>query len=212
MRGLLVDFGGVVELTPFELLPRFAADRGLPPSALAWRGPFDPATDPLWVALQAGALTEREYWHRRAVETGRLLGETWEAPDLIQALVDGPEAEVLRPGAVRLLQDARAAGIRTGVLSNELELFHGREQLGRLAVLALIDVVVDATHTRVLKPDPGAYALSLSALDLPADAVVFVDDQPGNVAGAAACGLLAVHLDPTRPAEAFARVRAELGL
>lgn len=212
MRGLLVDFGGVVERTPFELLPRFAARWGLPPAALAWRGPFDPSTDPLWVALQAGELTEREYWRRRAVETGRLLGETWEAPDLVQALVAGPEDEVLRPEAVDLLRDARAAGVRTGVLSNELELFHGRAQLDRLAVLALLDVVVDATHTRVLKPDPGAYALALDALALPAEAVVFVDDQPGNVAGAAACGITAVHLDPTRPAEGFAAARAALGL
>lgn len=212
MRGLLVDFGGVVERTPFELLPRFAASRGLPPAALGWRGPFDPATDAPWVAMQAGELTEREYWRRRAVETGRLLGETWEAPDLVRALVDGPEDEVLRPEAVELLRDARAAGVRTGVLSNELELFHGRAQLDRLPVFALLDVVVDATHTRVLKPDPEAYALALAALELPAEAVVFVDDQPGNVAGAAACGIAAVHLDPTRPAEGFAAVREALGL
>jgi putative hydrolase of the HAD superfamily len=41
---------------------------------------------------------------------------------------------------------------------------------------------------------------------------VFVDDQPGNLAGAQAVGMQCVHLDPVDPAPGFALARALLGL
>lgn len=42
--------------------------------------------------------------------------------------------------------------------------------------------------------------------------VVFLDDQPVNLAGAAAVGMTAVPVDVTSPDEAFSRARSLLGL
>jgi putative hydrolase of the HAD superfamily len=50
-------------------------------------------------------------------------------------------------------------------------------------------VVIDATHTLILKPDQRAYALAIDALKLPAGEVLFVDDQFCNIAGAVRTGL-----------------------
>jgi putative hydrolase of the HAD superfamily len=41
---------------------------------------------------------------------------------------------------------------------------------------------------------------------------VFIDDQPGNLAGAEAVGMRSVHLDPVDPGSGFARARDMLGL
>lgn len=63
-----------------------------------------------------------------------------------------------------------------------------------------------------MKPDPAAYALALDALGLSAHRVLFVDDQPVNVAGATAADLAAVHFDLTDVAGSFKLVRELLGL
>jgi phosphoglycolate phosphatase-like HAD superfamily hydrolase len=68
------------------------------------------------------------------------------------------------------------------------------------------------THTHILKPDPRAYALALEGLDLPANEVVFIDDQPRNVAGGSAVGIRSFHMDITNPLESIARVRLAMSL
>ena len=107
---------------------------------------------------------------------------------------------------------AAEVGRRVGILSNELELFYGRDTMDRLEVLKLMDSMVDATHTHILKPDPRAYALGCEALGLPPDKIVFVDDQKRNVEGARQAGLDVVHFDVTKPAESYAEVERRLGL
>ncbi|TJX34357.1 MAG: HAD family phosphatase, partial [Mesorhizobium sp.] len=70
--------------------------------------------------------------------------------------------------------------------------------------LDLFDVIVDATHTGILKPDPRAYAFVTEALGLPAAACVFVDDQQRNVDGGRAAGMRTVHFDVSRPVHSYA--------
>ncbi len=74
------------------------------------------------------------------------------------------------------------------------------------------ELIVDGTHTGILKPDPRAYAAVTAGLGLPAAACVFVDDQPRNVAGGLAAGMDAVAFDVTHPAASFAQVLRRLGL
>lgn len=212
LSGLLLDFGLVILKSPFELLHVFERSKGLPPATLDWRGPFDPTADPLWAQLEAGELAEREYWRIRAEEALCAAGETGGVREFMTATLAGPEEQIIRPEARTLLADASAAGIRTGILSNELRLFHGEEWMARMSVLAAVDVVVDASDTGILKPDPRAYRLALDRLGLPAHAVVFVDDQLPNVEGAHRVGLVAVHFHVTDAARSFATVRELLGL
>ena len=55
-KGVLLDVGGVLLPTPWERLEEFEAANRWPPRILPWRGPLDPATDPLWQSVQAGEL------------------------------------------------------------------------------------------------------------------------------------------------------------
>jgi len=210
--GLLLDVGAVIVRTPFELHRVAEARYGLPGGSLGWMGPHDPSSDPLWRSMQAGRLSELDYWHRRAEETERLAGRSGGLREYMAMCFGGPQSEFVRPEAEALVADARAAGLRIGVLTNETELLQGRDWIERVDVLRSVDALVDASVTGIMKPDPRAYRLALDALDLPADRVLFVDDQPRNVAGAEAVGIGAVRFDPTDVAGSFGAVRRRLGL
>lgn len=212
-RALILDFGGVVTRTLFETHDITERALGLAAGTLTWLGPFDPATDPLWVSMQNRKISERDYWMTRTKEVGQLVGENWNDMKTFVQQARGAEAElVLRPEARDAITRAKDAGLRLGILSNELDLFYGVEFRRRFPLIDLFDVIVDATYTKILKPDPRAYELVISEIGLPREACVFVDDQLKNIEGAAAVGLPHVHFDVTRPADGYARALSMLGL
>jgi len=210
---LVLDFGGVISRTLFETHALSEAALGLAPGTLTWRGPFDPAHDALWRDMQADRISERDYWHARTREVGRLLGEEWHSMETFVQRARGADvAAVIRPEAVAAIQAAKAAGCALAILSNELDLFYGAGFRERLPLLGLFDVLVDASHTQILKPDPRAYQLCQQQLGLPASACVFVDDQQRNVDGALRVGWQALHFDVQQPAASFAEALALLGV
>ncbi|RWA61153.1 HAD-IA family hydrolase [Mesorhizobium sp.] len=212
-QALVLDFGGVISKSLFETHQQSEKALGLPPGTLGWRGPFDPDTDSLWRAMQAGEISERDYWYRRAHETGRLVGEDWTTlPEFLQRVRGDDPVSVIRPEALAAIEAATAAGRKLAILSNELDLFYGADFRERLPFLADFDVVIDATYTQVLKPDPRAYLIVTSALGLEPAACVFVDDQFRNVRGALSVGMNAIQFDVRRPAESYSEALRLLGL
>ena len=212
-RALILDFGGVISRTLFETHTLSEQALGLPPGTLTWRGPFDPAGDALWREMQADRISERDYWLARTHEVGALLGERWDRMETFVQRARGADvAAVIRPEAVAAIEAARAACCKLAVLSNELDLFYGAGFRDRLPLLQSFDVIVDATHTGILKPDPRAYRMCLDALGCAAGDAVFVDDQLRNVRGAQAVGLVAVHFDVQQPAVSYREALALLGV
>lgn len=212
-KALVLDFGGVISRMLFETHELSEQALGLPRGTLTWRGPFDPATDPLWQDMQADKLSERDYWLARTREVGRLLGEDWDRMETFVQRARGADVEaVIRPEAVTTIHAAKAAGRKLAILSNELDLFYGTDFRQRLPLLQLFDVVVDATYTGILKPDLRAYALVTEALGMSAANCVFVDDQKRNADGGVRAGMRVVHFDVLRPAESFAEARRLLGV
>ncbi|KAA3509820.1 HAD-IA family hydrolase [Agrobacterium vitis] len=212
-RALILDFGGVVTRTLFETHDITERALGLEPGTLNWRGPFDADNDVLWASMQKREITERDYWMQRTREVGKLVGEDWTDMQTFVQRARGAEAElVLRPEARDAITRAKAAGLKLAILSNELDLFYGVEFRKRFPLIDLFDVIVDATYTKILKPDPRAYEQVISEIGLPRDACVFVDDQLKNIEGAQAVNLPCVHFDVTRPADGYARALSMLGL
>ncbi len=216
VKALVLDFGGVISRTLFETHDITERALGLPPGTLQWRGPFDPASDALWRAMQADEITERDYWRTRAREVGALVGETWEGPEAMAQFVRrarGAEpALVMRPEAVAAVNQAKRMGCKLAILSNELDLFYGADFRARLPLLAQFDVIVDASYTGILKPDSRAYAQCLAELGVTAANAVFVDDQERNVAGALRLGMEAVCFDVQRPEASYTQaLRAVAG-
>ena len=207
-RALILDFGGVISRTLFETHDETERALGLPAGTLTWRGPFDPACDQLWQAMQRGELSERDYWLQRSREVGALLGETWNTMETLVQRARGAEPDrIIRPETAALVREAQAAGIRLAILSNELDLFYGRSLRERLPLMQAFEHISDATYTGVLKPDPQAYLGCLQALGLAPDDAVFVDDQARNVDGARRLGIPTVAFDVTRPEASCAMAR-----
>ena len=211
MKAVVLDFGGPVLVTPFERLRALERSLGLTSGTFDWRGPFDPAADPLWRSMQAGELSEPAYWARRAAEVGEVTGEDGVAA-LMARLFDGPEEELVRPQARALVAAAQAAGLQTAVLTNDLYDFHAQAWIDRMRVLAEVGCVVDTSHHGTRKPEAAAYRLVLDRLGVAADQAVFADDQPANAAGAEAAGIEAVCFDVTRPDHSYDQVRQAIGL
>ena len=209
-RALVVDFGGPVLRTPFELLRATERRLGLPPLTFDWRGPFDPDADPLWQRLLARTIGEPDYWAARAAEFAAVTG-TSGVRAMMRELFRGPEDEVVRSEAVAAMRAARVLGCRVGVLTNDLALFHDEEWVAGIRILTEVDAVVDAARLGVRKPDPGAYRAALDVLAVTASEAVLVDDQPVNVDGARVVGIPAVLFDVVRPAESYARALTLLG-
>lgn len=157
-------------------------------------------------------MNEREYWDLRVHQFAELTGEPPTMPTMCEYLFAGTVEELTRPQARRLIHDTKAAGIPLGLLTNDLTSFHDPDWLDAMTILREFEVIVDGRTEGVYKPDPGAYRLILDRMGIDAQGTVFIDDQPVNLAGAAAVGMTPVHCDPTNPEPAFREVRVLLGL
>jgi putative hydrolase of the HAD superfamily len=213
---LVLDFGGPVLLTPFELAS------SEPPGSPAYqllheRGPLAPPDRPdtEWEQLGAGTLSERDYWDRKAEQWARAHpggGPPGDIRTLIAHLYTPARPGLVRHQARRIVADAHRAGNPVAVLTNDLSAFHSPEWIRAIDILDDIDLVVDGSVEGALKPDPRIYALTAERLGAdPAD-MVFVDDQMVNVRGASAMGIPSVWFDVRFPERSFAGARALLGL
>lgn len=208
---LILDFGGVISRTLFETHALSERSLDLPAGSLSWQGPFDPENDLLWQRMQADEISERDYWMTRCREVAAQLGRDWtQMSDFVQAARGADPQAVIRPEALETFAACKANGVRLAILSNELDLFYGEDLRRKLTFLQDFEVIVDATYTKILKPDPRAYRDVLDALDLDASACVFVDDQLRNVLGARGLGIETVHFDVQKPAGSYAAALAAL--
>ena len=212
-RALLLDFGSVISTSLFECHRDTERQLGLESGLLQWRGPIAPEADPLWRSMLRQEIGEREYWALRAEELGAAVGERgWTTATMLARLRHNDPNRVVRPQIARLVTAARARGLRLGILSNELELFYGPKFMTGMDVMRSFDVVVDATHTGILKPDARAYALAAEALEVEAGDVLFVDDQFRNVAGGFEAGMQVQHFDLRDVPGSIAAVAARLAI
>ncbi|KJJ95837.1 hypothetical protein UB44_22185 [Burkholderiaceae bacterium 26] len=213
LKGLLLDFGSVISVSIFERHRETEAVLGLPKGSLTWMGPLAPETDPLWQSMQRDEITERDYWAIRAKELGEAVGEPgWDVLTMLTRVRQVDPNEVVRPEMQRLIRSACDAGIKVGMLTNELELFYGKEFLARMNVLVHFESIVDATHTGILKPDPRSYEAAIDAMGLEPRDILFVDDQFRNIGGGVKAGLQTQYFDLRDVPGQIASIAARLNL
>jgi putative hydrolase of the HAD superfamily len=198
LRGLLVDYGGVLTSDVFASFQAFCAAEGLPPDTVRTAFREDPEARGLLAELETGTLAEAAFEPRFAA----LLGV---APaGLIRRLFGGMEPDAAMIGAVRA---ARAAGLRTGLVSNSWT----ADDYDRPLLAELFDAVVISAEVGLRKPDPAIYELAAERMELPPAAIAFVDDLPGNLKPARALGMTTiVHAGDA--AVTLAELEAALGI
>ena len=210
--GLLLDVGVVFFKSVWEIADDYERLRGLPPGTVQGRGPLDPAGDALWDRYLAGEITERDYWltfAARAQENGAPLDGH---PTLMRAIFQQPGVDGVRPEGLALVEQCRAAGRRVGILTNELMDFQGREWVEAQPWFGYFPVLVDSSELGARKPAPEPYLVAIERMGLPAEDIVFIDDNPTYVRGGLDVGLRSILLDVRDPAAAFDEAAVELGL
>jgi epoxide hydrolase-like predicted phosphatase len=198
LKGLLVDYGGVLTSNVFESFQAFCEAEGLLPDRVREAFRNDDAGRELLFDLELGKLDEPDFERRFAEQLG-LPAER--AEGLIERLFGGMRADREMEMAVVM---AKRQGVRTGLISNSWG--SGRYELDRFP--ELFDGWVISGEEGIRKPDPAIYALGAQRIGLePAD-IVFVDDLKGNLKPAREMGMTTVH--HTSAAETIPQLEALL--
>ena len=177
---LLVDWGGVLTTNLFASFGAFCEDEGLAPEALAQHFRRDGEFRSLLIGFEEGSVEETDF--ERGL--GGLLGVS--AVGLIDRLFArvGPDAAMLAA-----VEAARAAGIRTGLVSNSW----GTRRYDRALLSELFDGVVISGEVGMRKPAPEMYRLGAERTGAAPHECVYVDDLPFNLPPAQELGMATVH-------------------
>lgn len=190
---LIVDYAGVMTTPYMDSLRAWMLADGLDPERcsgflrdLAKRS-VDEVEGPMH-GLEIGTWSPADFETAIATEMGEAGLGTVAPEGLLARMFAGLAPDHAMADAVG---KARAAGIRTALLSNSFGLEYPREDWDRL-----FDVCVISGEVGLRKPDPAIYEMTCTQLGVnPAD-TVFVDDMSPNVDAAEALGMAGVvHVD-----------------
>jgi putative hydrolase of the HAD superfamily len=180
MKGLLVDFGGVLTTNVFDSFRAFCRDEGLDTEAVRRLFRDEPEALRLVRAIETGSLSEDEFGER----FGGLLGVERRA-GLVERMFGHIRPE---PTMVEAVRRARSQRIRTGLVSNSM----GVGRYDRSTFPELFDGVVISGEEGMHKPQPGIFRLGAERIGLRPEQCVFVDDLRENCEGAEAVGMTAI--------------------
>ena len=187
-RGLLLDWGGVMTTNLFAAFAAFCDAEELDPQAVRRAFAEDPRGRELLVEFESGRM-ELEPFQAGLTEVLGLAPER--ADGLVERLFAGM---TLDDGMVRAVQAFRAAGVRTGLLSNSWG--PAGASYDTALFPQLFDVTVISGEEGVRKPDQPIYDIAVERMALAPSELVFVDDLPGNLKPARAMGIATlVHRD-----------------
>lgn len=195
---VLFDFAGVLTSSPW---PAMAAAGGGNLELLI--GTYEEDSDHPWHRVERGELAITD-WVVEVSALGAAAGvEIDFAP--LQALLGDMTVHAVVVDHVR---DLRRRGYRLGLITNNVREGSATWR-AMVPVDELFDVVVDSSEVGMRKPNPAIFHHTLDLLgEVEPSAAVFLDDSPGNVAGARRAGLHAIHVED--PAEAMAELDALL--
>jgi len=180
VKGLLVDFGGVLTTDVFESFRAFCEREGLDPNEVIRLFREDQVTVEELRRLERGEISEDQF----AEHFGPRLGVE-DTEGFVDRLFAGMQADEAMIAAVRT---ARRAGGRTGLISNSW----GVGRYDRSTFAELFDGVVISGEVGLNKPEAAIYELGAQRVGLSPAECVFVDDLRENCAGAEAVGMTAV--------------------
>jgi epoxide hydrolase-like predicted phosphatase len=193
---LLVDFGGVLTTDIWSSFAQFCRRRGLDPDAAKRLFRDSPEALASLRALETGEVEPPEFERRFAELVGT------EPEGLIEGLFAGLEPN---EAMVEAVKRARAAGVRTGLISNSWVMDHYSDE-----IRAIFDQVVISAEVGLHKPQREIFLLAAERLGVAPQRCVFVDDLRENCAGAEAVGMTAIlHRDTE---QTIARVESLLGV
>jgi epoxide hydrolase-like predicted phosphatase len=201
IRAVLFDFTGVVTTSPFATIGAIGDETGVDADVVLelMLGDYSVDSDHPWHRLERGEISIIDYGtdvQARATEAGLELDFA-----RLRNLMGDLEVQ---PVTVDTIGAVRRAGYLTALVTNNVK-EAGDQWRTKVPLDELFDVVVDSSHVGLRKPDPAIYDLTLDRLGgVPSEQALFLDDHPGNIAGAHRAGLHALLVDADDPGPAMA--------
>jgi putative hydrolase of the HAD superfamily len=181
VKGLLVDFGGVLTTNVFQSFREFSEREGLDPDHVKEKFRSDPEALGLLRKLEKGEVDVDEFEPAFASAIG-----VSDSSGLVERLFRGIGPDERMLDAVRA---ARGAGVRTGLISNS---WGSGLEYDPALMEELFDAVVISGDVGMHKPEPEIFELGASRIGVAASDCVFVDDLRENCEGAEKVGMTAV--------------------
>ena len=196
-RALIVDFGGVLTTNIWAAFGNFCDREGLAQDAVLALFRDDPKALAVLRGLETGELADEEFEER----FGALVGVEDHAGLIGRMFADLRPEETM----IEAVRSARAAGVKTGLITNSWGL-----GIYERAPTDLFDETVISGEVGLHKPQPEIYRLACERLAIETADAVFVDDLRENCEGAEAVGMKAIlHREP---AKTVAKLEGLLGV
>lgn len=194
-KALVLDIGDVVTDLLWKSFDDFEAATGR--SGLG-RGPLDPDGDPIWQRYVGGEIDIVGYWDEVATALG--YGD-WR--EMHRDVASSAPERFSDPDAVALMNDARDAGFKVAVLTNDGVGIAGKEFFDSRPEFQALDAFIDAREFDQPKPLAESYLRTAQILGVDPSEIVFLDNTPVCVEGARDVGMTGVLVDPADKRPAF---------
>jgi len=188
MRGLIVDWGGVLTMPIHVAIGGWLKATGVDHNHYGavlrrWVEPRPGEISPIH-RLERGELGLEEFEHLLSAALARE-GSSVEAQGLVGRMF--ADLAIYEDSMTSLVTRAHAAGIRTGLLSNSWGNEYDRSEWHEM-----FDAVVISGEVGMRKPEPEIFELALDRIGLTAGECVFIDDMAHNIAAAELAGLVGI--------------------
>ncbi len=202
IEAVIFDFGGVFTTSPVENFSVFERENDLPERFIG--GVIkDNHHGNAWAKFERAQITLDAFDAAFALET-KAAGFEISGRRLVALL-----ALTLRPEMAEALHRVKAAGYKTGCITNNLPKLNSSEMLSDRTksekareIFSLFDHVIESSKAGVRKPEPRIYEMMCEALNVSPRACIFLDDLGVNLKPARAMGMttIKVPLHDVKPA------------
>lgn len=187
----MFDFGGVICTPIVEMMVELAEHHEveIPELLTVLLGPPESTADHPWHRGERGELPTSAF--QAEVEPfARAAGLQLRGDEYAILLAGNFEID---SSMVDMVSEVGRRGMRTALLTNSFVEF--QSVIAARLDLGLFDVVVDSSNEGCRKPDRAIFDITAERLDVEPEAIVFLDDFAGNIAGAFAAGWTGIQVD-----------------
>ena len=190
IRATLWDFGGVILSSPFEAFNRYEEQKGLPRDLIRTINATNPDTN-AWAKFERNEVSFDQFCDLFEAEA-RERGHEVNARE-VMPLLGGQ----IRPAMVEALRRCKEAGLKTGMLTNNIVGFSNNSRPRHASVLELFDCIVESSKVGVRKPDKRFYLMACEQMAIEPQEAVFLDDLGINLKPARELGMQTIKVgDP----------------